>query len=143
VAEPPLTGGCNCGGVRYEISAPLVSASYCHCKRCQRCTGTAASPEAGVVPGSFRIVSGEELLRAWSAGGESFAEVFCSSCGSLLWSRSPHDAEVISVRLGTFDGDPGIRPGHRQWLESAAPWEPLPDEGLERFQRGVIREGDD
>jgi len=139
VPELPLTGGCNCGGVRYEISAPLVSASYCHCKRCQRRSGAAASPQAGVEPGSFRIVSGEELLREWSAGGESFAKVFCSTCGSSLWSRSPHDPDVISVRLGTFDGDPGIRPGHRQWLESAAPWEPLPDDGLERFQRGRPR----
>ncbi len=39
----PLTGGCLCGGVRYEVSAPLVSAGYCHCTRCQRRTGTAAA----------------------------------------------------------------------------------------------------
>jgi hypothetical protein len=41
----------------------------------------------------------------------------------------------MSVRLGTFDGDPGIRPTRRQWLESAAPWEPVPDDALERFAR--------
>jgi hypothetical protein len=138
VAVPalPLTGGCNCGGVRYEISEPLVSASYCHCKRCQRRSGAAASPQARVAPGAFRVLSGEELLREWNPGGESFAKVFCSVCGSSLWSRSPVDPQVISVRLGTFDDDPGIRPGHRQWLESAAPWEPVPDDGLERFARG-------
>lgn len=135
VPELPLTGGCNCGGVRYEISEPLVSAGYCHCKRCQRRTGAAASPQARVAPGSLRIVSGEHLVRDWDPGDGGFAKAFCSVCGSSLWSRSPSDPEVMSVRLGTFDGDPGIRPTRRQWLESAAPWEPVPDDALERFAR--------
>jgi hypothetical protein len=139
VPELPLTGGCNCGGVRYEISAPLVSAGYCHCKRCQRRSGAAASPQARVAPGSLRLLSGESLLREWDPGDGGFPKVFCSSCGSALWSRSPVDPEVLSVRLGTFDGDPGIRPAHRQWLDSAAPWEAVPDDGLERFPQGRPR----
>jgi len=65
VSEPslPLTGGCNCGAVRFEISEPLLGSAYCHCRRCQRRTGTAASPSAAVKPGTFsssaaRITSG-------------------------------------------------------------------------------------
>ena len=132
--ELPLTGHCNCGGVRYEIDAPLVSAGYCHCKRCQRRTGAAASPQARIAPGSLRILTGEKLLREWDPGDGGFPKVFCSVCGSAMWSHSPDDPEVISVRLGTFDGDPGIRPTSRTWLESAAVWEPIPDDGLERYQ---------
>ena len=63
--SPSLTGGCNCGAVRFEITEPLFGARYCHCTRCQRRTGTAASANATVVPGSFRIVSGEAALKAW------------------------------------------------------------------------------
>ena len=137
--ELPLTGGCNCGGVRYEIGEPLLSAGYCHCKRCQRRTGTAASPQARIASGSLRLVSGEDLLRDWDPGDGGFAKVFCSVCGSSLWSRNPAEPEVMSVRLGTLDGDPGIRPSYRQWLESAAAWEPVPDDGLERFPRGRPR----
>ena len=129
----PLTGGCLCGGVRYEISEPLLSASYCHCTRCQRRTGTAASPQARVAPGSFRIVAGEELVRAWDPGDGGFPKAFCSACGGALWSQSPVDPEIIGVRLGTFDADPGIRPQHRQFVAYAAPWEPIPDDGLPRF----------
>ena len=44
----PLTGGCLCGGVRFELTAPPSSAGYCHCTRCQRRTGTAASPQARI-----------------------------------------------------------------------------------------------
>jgi hypothetical protein len=50
-----------------------------------------------------------------------------------MWSRHPEDPTVISVRLGAFDDDPGIRPGYRQFVAYAAPWEPLPDDGLPRF----------
>jgi hypothetical protein len=132
VPELPLTGGCLCGGVRFEIAAPLVSAGYCHCTRCRRRTGTAASVQARIAPGSLRIVSGEELIRAYEPPN-GFAKEFCSACGGALWSRDPEDAETISVRLGVFDADPGIRPAYRQFVAYAAPWEPLPDDGLPRF----------
>ena len=130
--ELPLTGGCLCGGVRFEVTEPLVSAGYCHCTRCQRRTGTAASAQARIAPGSLRILAGEELVRLYEPP-DGFAKAFCSGCGSALWSRHPEDHEVISVRLGAFDTDPGIRPTYRQYVAYAAPWEPLPDDGLTRF----------
>jgi len=138
VVELPLTGGCLCGAVRFEVSEPLVSSGYCHCTRCQRRTGTAASPGARIAPGSLRVVSGEELIRAYEPD-DGFAKVFCSACGSSLWSRSQEDPEVISIRLGAFDADPGIRPAYRQFVAYAAPWEPIPDDGLERFPEGRSR----
>ena len=130
--ELPLTGGCLCGGVRFEVTEPLVSAGYCHCTRCQRRTGTAASAQARIAPGSLRILAGEELVRLYEPP-DGFAKAFCSGCGSALWSRHPEDHEVISVRLGAFDTDPVVRPSYRQYVAYAAPWEPLPDDGLTRF----------
>ena len=121
-----------CGGVRFEIEAPLVSAAWCHCTRCQRRTGTGASPQARIVPGSLRIVQGEALLREYRPD-HGWAKVFCGECGSSLWSRSPDDAGLMSVRLGTFDGDPGVRPSYRQFVTYAAAWDTLPDDGLPRF----------
>ncbi len=132
VPELPLTGGCLCGGVRFEVTEPLVSASYCHCTRCQRRTGAAASAQARIAEGSLRITAGEELVRSYEPP-DGFAKEFCSACGSALWSRDPEDPEVISVRLGAFDADPGIRPAYRQFVTYAAPWEALPDDGLPRY----------
>jgi hypothetical protein len=135
MGSPLLTGGCLCGGVRYEIDAPPIGAGYCHCTRCQRRTGAAASPQARVQPGSFRLISGEDLIRAYDPGDGGFLKVFCTRCGSGLWSQDPHDPEVRSVRLGSFDGDPGVRPSHRTYVAYAAVWEPIPDDGLPHHPR--------
>jgi hypothetical protein len=131
MADLPLTGGCLCGGVRFRVDAPLVVATYCHCTRCQRRTGTAASAQARIQPGSLTVTQGEELIRTY-APPDGFPKLFCGACGSALWSQSPDDPEIISVRLGAFDGDPGIRPSLRQFVAYAASWEDIPDDGLPR-----------
>ena len=128
-----LTGGCMCGAVRFEVTEPLVRASYCHCTRCQRRTGTAAAVSARVAPGSLHVTRGKDLVAAYDPGGGGFHKEFCSACGSALWSRHPDDRDVISVRLGAFDGDPGIRPSFHQFVAYAASWEALPDDGLPRY----------
>ncbi len=125
----PLTGGCGCGAVRFELTAPPVSAHYCHCTRCQRRTGTAASANARVLPASFCIVKGIEDLRAWKPA-DGWEKWFCGECGSALFSKHPRDLELMSIRLGAFDSDPGIRPAMRQFVAYAAPWESIPDDGL-------------
>ena len=127
----PLSGRCLCGTVAFIVTAPPVTASYCHCTRCQRRTGSAASAQARLAPGTLRILTGEEALSTFEPR-EGFAKLYCSQCGSALFSRSP-DGSVWSVRLGAFDGDPGIRPQWRQYVAYAAPWEPIPNDGLPRF----------
>ncbi|HKQ98075.1 MAG TPA: GFA family protein [Candidatus Polarisedimenticolia bacterium] len=128
----PMSGGCLCGQVRWEITAPLQFAGYCHCTRCQRRTGSAAAASARIAPGSLRVLSGQEWIKSYTPPG-GFSKVFCSNCGSALWSQDPKNPEVIGVRLGGFDADPGIRPSTRQYVAYAAPWEPIPDDGLPRF----------
>ena len=76
MADLPLTGSCLCGQVRFEVTEPPVSASYCHCTRCQKRTGTAASPQARIVPGSLRITAGEDLVRAYVGEGPDRAARF-------------------------------------------------------------------
>jgi hypothetical protein len=74
-----ITGGCLCGGVRYEVTEPLTTASYCHCTRCQRRSGTAASANAEVPRGALRITAGEELVRCWTPPDAGWDKCFCSA----------------------------------------------------------------
>jgi hypothetical protein len=59
----------------------LVRASYCHCRRCQRRSGAAASPQAHPRPGSFRIVAGQAELRCWKPPDGDGEKWFCGRCG--------------------------------------------------------------
>jgi hypothetical protein len=128
----PLTGGCLCGSVRFEVSEPLLDAGYCHCTRCQRRSGGAAAVSALAAPGSVRMTAGEDLLDSFDPP-DGFSKVFCSACGGALFARHPTDANVVWIRMGTFDSDPGIRPSYRQYVAYAVPWEPIPDDGLPRY----------
>jgi hypothetical protein len=133
MTEPSTTGHCNCGGVRFEIAEPLREAGYCHCTRCQRRTGTASGAGARIDGATFRLLVGEELIAGWRSPDGGAEKCFCRVCGSHLFSRNPDDHSQMSVRLGVLDGDPGVRPSYRMWVDFAAPWEPIPDDGLERF----------
>jgi hypothetical protein len=129
----PLRGGCLCEGVRFELARAPLAAGYCHCTRCQRRTGTASSVQARVEGSAVRVQQGADLLRWWRHPEGGFEKGFCGACGSHLFSRNPDDPEQMSVRLGAFDGDPGIRPSFRAHVDTAAAWEPIPDDGLARF----------
>lgn len=129
-----LQGGCLCGAVRFELSAPPVIAGYCHCTRCQRRTGTGSSVQAAVDGRSFRLLSGAEFVGGWKPPDAGFEKCFCRKCGAHLFSRSQDgSATPMSVRMAAFDEDPGVRPSYRQFVAYTAPWEPIPDDGLERF----------
>ena len=131
--ERPLQGGCLCGTVRFELTAPLLSAGYCHCTHCQRRTGTGSSANGRIPREGFALLQGAEQLAAFTPPEGGWPKLFCSRCGSAMFSGDPFSDEQVSLRLGTLDGDPGIRPSARQYVASAAPWEPIPDDGLERF----------
>jgi hypothetical protein len=129
--QRPLQGGCLCGEVRFEISAPFLSAGYCHCTRCQRRTGTGSSANGRVPREGFQLLQGAEQLRAF-APPTGVAKLFCVRCGSALFSGDPYSDREVAVRLGALDADPAIRPQYRQFTDNAAAWEPLPEDGLVR-----------
>ena len=87
-----LTGGCLCGRVRYEVAEPLVSASYCHCTRCQRRTGTGSSAQARTAPGALTIVSGAELVREWAPPDDGLAEVLLLGVRERRLEQKPRRA---------------------------------------------------
>src|SRR3954449_8994957 len=132
MAELPLTGGCLCGGVRFEVAEPPLFASYCHCTRCQRRTGCGAAPSARVVPGTLPIGFGDDLVKVFEPP-DGFGKAFCSACGSALWSVDPESGRAAGVRFSAFDDDPGVRPSFRTFTAYAAAWEPIPDDGLPRY----------
>ena len=126
-----VQGGCLCGKVRFELSSPPESAGYCHCTRCQRRTGTGSGVSARIDPKAITWLSGEELIKGW-APPDGHVKCFCGECGAHLFSRSA-DWSRMAIRMSAFDSDPGVRPSYRQYVAYAASWEPIPDDGLPRY----------
>jgi hypothetical protein len=137
-ASEAAAGSCLCGAIRFTLSEPPLHAGYCHCTRCQRRTGSGSSAQARIDGGIFRLTAGEESLRGWRHPDGGFEKCFCATCGSHLFSRSP-DTPSMSIRMSAFDTDPGVRPTWRTFTDYAAYWEPIPDDGLERFAEGRPR----
>jgi hypothetical protein len=138
-AHRALVGGCLCGAIRFALSEPPAYAGYCHCTRCQRRTGTAASAQARIDGRTFRLTAGGEHVTAWRHPDGGFEKCFCARCGSQLFSRNPDDPTQMSIRMAAFDGDPGLRPSWRTYVAYAARWEAIPDDGLERYEEGLPR----
>jgi hypothetical protein len=129
----PLSAGCYCGGVRFEVTEPFERVSACHCATCKKISGGVGTSSGRVPTEAIRILEGRELITTYQPD-EGSAKSFCSRCGSNLfgggWPESPH----TSVRLTTLD-EPFAGPiGSHTYVRSVAPWETLPDDGAERHE---------
>jgi len=78
-------------------------------------------------------------VKAWRHPDGGFEKCFCRECGAHLYSRNPDDHTQMSVRMSAFDEDPGVRPSWRAYVAYACAWEPIPDDGLERFAEAKPR----
>jgi hypothetical protein len=130
----PLSGSCLCGGVRFEVTEPFRRANHCHCSLCRKHSGTFGLTQGRVAREGFRLLAGEELLRVFHPREGTAVKIFCSVCGSSLFGGSWPEGDEVSIRLGSLDGDPGIRPQNHSFLGSRAPWDELPPDGLPRYE---------
>ena len=128
----PVRGSCLCGGVRFEVTEPFLRWTICHCSLCRKHSGTFGASTLRAPRDGFRLLAGEELLRVHDPGGGHARKVFCSVCGSSLFGGAWPEGEQISIRAGSLDDDPTLRPQLHIFVDSAAEWDVLPDDGLPR-----------
>jgi hypothetical protein len=121
-----LTGRCLCEGVRYELTGPLAPLGYCHCKQCQRASGSAFAASSTVARSDLRFVAGEELLREFESSPGRF-RAFCSRCGSPVYKRVTEQPDSVRIRLGLLDGDPQLRARVHVFVAAKAPWYEITD----------------
>ena len=98
------TGGCQCGGVRYQCIAQPIELYFCHCKECRKQSASAFGISFIVPRTGFDLLSGTP--RFWvrdTDSGRKLECAFCPSCGSRLWHQSSGTSETISVKGGSLD----------------------------------------
>jgi hypothetical protein len=129
------TGGCLCGGVRYEIEGALAPIQLCHCTQCRKAQGTAFAANIPVALSRFCLLKGRDLLREYESSPGKY-RAFCSHCGSPVFSRRDSMPQVVRVRAGLLDGDLPTHPATHAWVESNANWWEIQDE-LPRFDKAM------
>jgi hypothetical protein len=120
----PIGGGCQCGAVRYEISAAPHDASYCHCRMCQRATGGPFAVFATVKRESFRFTEGEP---SYFESSSVARRGFCSKCGTPLTFEYKGSGS-ISFTLGSFDEPDALPPASHIGCESQVSWLHIADD---------------
>lgn len=129
-----LRGACLCGKVTYEIRGTPPLVYYCHCGTCRKATGSSFATNMMVPTADFVLTGGRELLAAYESSPNK-RRWFCSGCGSPVYSQAESTQHVLSVRCGTLEGDPGVRPSVHIWVGSKAPWTDICD-GLPQMPEG-------
>ena len=122
------TGGCLCGGVRYELTAEPIATKVCNCTICQRSSGSALSTIA-LVPRAGLTVTGK--LKGYEYAGDSGGRLeinFCPNCGSPVLLDIRATPDIVSIKVGSFDDTSWFKPSLSIWADSAQAWMPeLPD----------------
>lgn len=117
-----MTGGCLCGQVRYSVDGDVAMQVNCHCKNCQRQSGSAFSTIIGV-PQDALTIEGE--LKTYDDQGESGEAVlrdFCPNCGSPLFSRVAVAPGLVFIKVGTLDDTSSFTPAMHLWTKSKQHW---------------------
>ena len=123
----PITGGCLCGEVRYQISGPAVESLFCHCRMCQKFTGGTVVASSSHPTETVRFTKGEPKYYKSSPLGE---RGFCANCGSSLTFRPlfPPWSDWINVMIAGFDDPEPHAPTYHLGVESQMPWLDVHDE---------------
>lgn len=124
----PQKGGCACGALRYELSAPPLMIYNCHCANCQKITGSAFTTAATVPEAAVKFVEGTPARIEWKAdSGNTRFGLFCGACGSRIANgqiakEGAPSIGMLSLRTGTIDDTSWIEPVGDIWTKSAQKW---------------------
>ena len=136
MASKTLEGGCGCGAVRYRLTDEPYVVHNCHCRLCQRQTGTGSAVNAFIESDRLHHLSGELREDEFTTGsGATQIVVRCAKCATPVWGFYPRlGRKVAAVRVGTLDDPSSAPPGIAIFVADKPSWAPLP-EGILAFDQ--------
>src|SRR5271170_7053757 len=125
--NPMLEGGCACGKMRYRLASKPMFVHCCHCKDCQRQTGSAFVINALIETSRVELLSGEtRATTVPTDSGEPHIIHRCPHCETALWSHYGGRRELSFVRVGALDEPSALPPDVHIYTRSKLPWVALP-----------------
>lgn len=120
-------GGCQCGRVRYRLGGSPLALAVCHCRECQRQSGSAFGMSLVVRKQDFTLLSGE--LRDFTRSSDSGRDIrcaFCPDCGTRIVHEPRYAEGVLNVKAGTLDDTSTLAPALHAWTGSKQAWVEVP-----------------
>jgi hypothetical protein len=137
MTETRITGGCQCGAVRFALASAPTGVALCHCRMCQKATGGPFLASGGVPMRDLTWTRGAPAVYASSSLAE---RGFCAACGTPLTFRYP-GKDRISITLGSIDEPDAVPPTEHIGVESRVAWwigvETLPARTTNQDQPGL------
>jgi hypothetical protein len=118
-----ITGSCLCGQVRFALSEEPFLFLYCHCRSCQKSSGSVHAANLAFPADALRWTAGEALIQHFVEAVENpgFPRSFCKNCGSPVPKKS-RNGQFWVVPSGLLDVDPGLRPQANIYWDERALW---------------------
>lgn len=126
------TGGCICGAVRFEVDGEPLFSSNCHCRDCQRASGSAFMPLMGFPKDAVHIIGEVKYFQRQANSGTAETEGFCPECGARLFAHAEAYEGILLVRAGGLDDPSLYQPQANIFTSSAQPWDYM-DPDLPKF----------
>ena len=131
----PHTGGCLCGKLRYAINADPIFSAVCHCKTCQKQTGTAFRVVIAVPRAAVSMEGSPKTYLRTGDSGQQVISRFCPDCGSTVVIEPAALAGVAIIPAGTLDDTSWLKPAMEIYCDSAQPWVRLGGDERRRFPK--------
>lgn len=123
MTDEAKTGGCLCGQFRYETSGDPAQTMVCHCKVCQKTSGSALSTIALYQRNQLTTIQG--ALKAYTYKSDQGTDLtinFCPDCGSPVLLDIGTMPDLVSVKVGSYDDTSWFKPAVNIWTDSRQPW---------------------
>jgi hypothetical protein len=117
-----IAGGCLCGKVRYSASGDPAFVGICHCRDCQKFTGSAFAVVIGVPKPAFSLQGKVSTYSKTGDTGKSIERQFCPECGSSIADEASALPSVVMISSGTLDDPSWVKPAMQIYCDSAQPW---------------------
>ena len=116
------TGGCLCGDVTYSVEGEPVMNFICHCKNCQKQSGSAFSINLVYPKPQFKHEGELSTYVDKSQAGRPLMRQFCENCGTPVFSSLPHMPDIVVLKVGTLDDNSTYSPAAEIWCSSKQNW---------------------
>jgi hypothetical protein len=121
--DAKTTGGCQCGGVTYELTGDPAVVMQCHCLNCQKSSGTGHVPFAGYPQPQVKVTGKTKGYNYVADSGGTATTNFCPECGSAIFGTTTSFPGIVAIRLGSMDDSTAFKPQMDVYMKRMRSWD--------------------